>query len=100
MPLTEPQRRHLKKLAHSLKPVVMIGQNGVSPGVLSELDNALDFHELLKIKVNVGDRELRDRTVEEITRASDAQLIQRIGNVAVLYRANPKKKQSLELPKA
>ena len=99
MPLTDNQKRHLKKLGHSLKPVVTVGQAGFTEGVANELEIALDHHELLKIKVNVGDRDERDRIIEVILRRSGADTVQRIGNVAVLYRHNPKKKAPLELPK-
>ena len=99
MTLTDHQKRHLKKLGHSLKPVVTVGQGGLSAGVSAELEIALDHHELLKVKVNVGDREERDRIIDQMLRQTGAEPVQRIGNVAVMYRANPKKKVPLELPK-
>jgi len=99
MSLTENQKRHLKKLGHSLKPVVTVGQAGFTERVASELEIALDHHELLKVKVNVGDRDERDRIIEKILLRSRADTVQRIGNVAVIYRHNPKKKTPLELPK-
>lgn len=99
MPLTDDQKRHLKKLGHSLKPVVTVGQAGFTEGVASELEIALDHHELLKVRVNVGDRDERDGIIAEMVRRSGAEAVQRIGNVAVLYRPNPKKKAPLELPK-
>ncbi len=99
MSLSGIQKRHLKGLAHGLKPVVILGQSGLSEGVHGETDAALLAHELIKIRVNAGDRELRDRLIGELVDAAAAELIQHIGNVAVLYRHNPKKKQALELPK-
>jgi len=99
MTLTDHQKRHLKKLGHGLKPVVTVGQAGLSAGVCAELEIALDHHELLKVKVNVGDREERDRIIDEMLRQTGAESVQRIGNVAVMYRFNPKKKAPLELPK-
>ncbi len=99
MPLSRIQKRHLKELAHSLKPVVILGQSGLSEGVHGETDAALLAHELIKIRVNAGDRELRDRLIGELVETATAELIQRIGNVAVLYRQNPKNKQALVLPK-
>ncbi len=98
MPLTDKQKNHLKKLGHSLKPVVTAGQAGLTAGVLGELEIALDHHELLKVKVNAGERGERDRIINEMIRHSAAEPVQLIGNVAVLYRANPKKKAPLELP--
>ena len=98
MPLEDKQKRFLKSRAHALKPVVMVGQNGISDTVLEELERALDHHELVKVKVNAGDRDLRDEMVERMRASTKAELVQRIGNVAVYYRHNPKKKQPLELP--
>lgn len=98
MSLTEKQKRHLKGVAHSLKPVVMLGQSGLTDGVLAELGIALDHHELVKVKVSAGDRELRDQLIERLATSTQALLIQRIGNIAVLYRRNPKKKNPIEIP--
>lgn len=99
MQLSEQQKRHLNKLAHALKPVVIVGQAGVTDGVLAELDGALLHHELLKIRVSAGDREMRDEWLGRILDASAAALVRRVGNVAVLYRHNPQKKIPLALPK-
>ena len=96
--LTKSQIRHLRGLAHSLKPVVMIGQHGLRESVLEELDTALDFHELIKVKVSVGDREERDAVIAILVSRSKAELVQRIGNMAVLCRRNPKKPK-IELPR-
>ncbi len=101
MELTETQKKRLRSRAHDLKPVVMIGQHGLKPTVLEEITNALDYHQLIKIKLSVGDRELRDELLQQITHYSQATLIQRIGNIAVLYRRNPDKPDILkELPLA
>ena len=98
MPLSNNQQRHLKSLAHSLKPSVTVGQAGISEGLLAELDSTLAHHELIKLKVNAGDRTLRDRMIRELVDHSSAQLVQRVGNVAILYRHNPRKKTPLPLP--
>jgi len=98
MSLSETQKRHLKKLAHSMKPVVMVGQHGVSEGVLEETGLALLAHELIKMRVSAGDRDERDKMIAEIVDHTQAELVQRIGNVAVLFRANPDKKHPMELP--
>lgn len=100
MSLSELQKKHLRKLAHGLKPVVMVGQAGLTEGVLGETRTCLEAHELIKVKVSAGDREVRDRIIEELVNNAQAELIQRIGNMAVLYRANPEAKHPLELPKA
>jgi RNA-binding protein len=98
MPVTEKQRRWLKAQAHHLKPVVLVGQSGVTQGVLAELDGALAHHELLKTKIAAGDRELRDACIAELLAGTGALLVHRIGNVAVLFRANPKKPSPIALP--
>jgi RNA-binding protein len=87
--LTETQKKRLRTRAHDLKPVVMIGQHGLKPSVLEEITGALDHHQLIKIKLSVGDRELRDDMITQILQYSQAQQVQRIGNIAVLYRRNP-----------
>ncbi len=91
MSLSNPQIRHLRGLAHSLKPVVMIGQHGLRESVLEEISIALDFHELIKIKVSAGDRDERDKIIREIIAETHAKLVQRIGNMAVLFRRNSEK---------
>ncbi|MDH5786318.1 MAG: YhbY family RNA-binding protein, partial [Chromatiales bacterium] len=63
MSLSEPQKRHLRKLAHNLKPLVIIGGNGLTEGVVREIDATLAHHELIKVKVNAMDREERDALI-------------------------------------
>lgn len=53
-----------------------------------ELDIALNFHQLIKLKISVGDRDARDHLIQQILQTHKAELIQRIGNIAVLYRRN------------
>ncbi len=91
MPITEQQRRKLKKLVHHLKPVVIIGQKGLSENVLNEIDIALDSHELIKIKLSGGDRDERRVMSESICEQTDAEFIHSIGHIAALYRRHPKK---------
>jgi RNA-binding protein len=91
MPLSDTQRRHLRGLAHHLKPVVMVGQDGLKATVLAEVDAALTAHELIKVKVAAADREERAALIAEIAAASGAERVQSIGHVAVLFRRNPKK---------
>ncbi|MBK7250542.1 MAG: ribosome assembly RNA-binding protein YhbY [Gammaproteobacteria bacterium] len=87
MKLTEKQRRHLRGLAHPLQPVVRIGQAGLGAGVIAETDRALTDHELIKVKVQGADRDARDLMLAELAQRTGACLVQRIGHVAVLYRA-------------
>jgi RNA-binding protein len=98
MGITEKQKRWLKKQVHHLKPVVTVGQAGVSEAVLAEIEGALAHHELIKVKVAVGDRGARDAAVRSIADRTRSLLVNRIGNTAAFYRANPKKKAPMPLP--
>ena len=89
MPLSNNQIRHLRGLAHPLKPVVMVGQHGMKDSIMAEVEIALDAHELIKLKISVGDREARDGIIQDIMAQSGAELVQRIGNTAILFRRNP-----------
>jgi RNA-binding protein len=84
--LTERQRKHLRGLAHALKPVVRLGSAGLSPAVAAETARALDAHELVKVKAAGGDRDVRDQLFAALALRTGSALVQRIGNVAVLYR--------------
>jgi RNA-binding protein len=98
MTITQKQRRWLKGQVHHLKPVVLMGQAGLTDAVLAEIDGALAHHELIKVKVSVGDRDLRDAAVAAIAARTGSDIIDRIGNMAAFYRANPDKKAPLQLP--
>lgn len=89
MPLSNNQIRHLRGLAHPLKPVVMVGQHGMKESIMVEVEIALDAHELIKLRISVGDRDARDEIIQEIVGKSAAELVQRIGNTAILFRRNP-----------
>jgi len=97
-PITDPQRRWLKQHAHHLKPVVLLGQAGLSEAVLAEIERALDHHELIRVRVNGGDRDERDAQVEAIAEHTGSDLVQRIGNTASYFRANPKRAERILLP--
>jgi RNA-binding protein len=98
MKLSEAQKKHLRGLGHQLKPLVMIGDAGLSDAVFAEYESTIEHHELIKVSVRVGDREARDSIIGELCSRSGAELIQRIGNVALLYRPNPEK-QRIQLPR-
>ena len=91
--LNKEQKKFLRALAHNLKTVIWIGQKGITENVTMEINNALDHHELVKIKIRVGDRDLRDQTAAEISKAMKAEPVQKTGNTIVLFRRN------LEQPK-
>jgi RNA-binding protein len=89
MPLTEPQRKHLRRLGHDRDPVVLVGQGGISPNLIAELDRALHDHELVKVRARVGDRDTRDAILTELAASTRSEIVQRIGHVALYYRRNP-----------
>lgn len=89
MPLTEPQRKHLRRLGHDRDPIVLVGQGGISPNLIAELDRALHDHELVKVRARVGDRATRDAILTELAASTRSEIVQRIGHVALYYRRNP-----------
>jgi putative RNA-binding protein, YhbY family len=96
--LTPAQNRFLRGQAHDLKALLQIGGKGVTPAFLAELDEVLERHELVKVKVAAEDREARDEMVTALVEASGSVLVQRIGHVAVLYRP-AKEKRQIVLPR-
>ncbi|WP_020405518.1 ribosome assembly RNA-binding protein YhbY [Hahella ganghwensis] len=89
MALSIEQHKKYKAIAHHLKPVVIIAGNGVTEGVIGELERALTDHELIKIKISAGERDERAELVDEICKMSRSELVQLIGKTAVLLRRNP-----------
>jgi putative YhbY family RNA-binding protein len=87
--LTPTERRALRARAHSLHPVVSISQKGLSDSVLAEIERGLKAHELIKVRVYGIERDARETVHAEICSRLDAAAIQHIGNVLVVYRANP-----------
>ncbi|ATA25399.1 RNA-binding protein [Brenneria goodwinii] len=97
MNLSNKQKQHLKGLAHPLKPVVMLGNNGLTEGVLAEIEQALEHHELIKVKVAAEERETKTLIIEAIVRETGASNVQVIGHTLVLYR--PAKERKIVLPR-
>lgn len=97
MPLSPSQKRYLRGLAHSLKPVILTGNKGVTPAVIKEFSNALDQHELVKVKLG-DDRDERKAHIAELGEGAKAELVQSIGRVACFYRRN-EDKPKLALPR-
>jgi RNA-binding protein len=87
--LKEKQKKTLRGLAHSRKPVVLMGNAGLTDGVLAALDEALLIHELVKVKVAAEDRQERDKIIQTMLERSNAELVQRVGHIATLFRRNP-----------
>jgi RNA-binding protein len=89
--LNKANTRYLRSLAHALKPVVRLGQQGPSDAVCKELDIALDHHELVKVKLSVADKPGRLQQLQFLCDSVDATCVQQIGHTATLFRRNKKK---------
>ena len=87
--------KRLRGIAHHLDPIVTVGDRGPTEPVARELDRALTDHELVKVRMNVGDRTLRKDIGDALAAAANASIVQRIGKVIVLYRENPDAKPNL-----
>jgi RNA-binding protein len=94
--LTPAQRKHLRSLAHDLKPVVTIGSSGLTEAVLREAARSLDAHELIKIRVLNDDRALRQTHLLAICEALEAAAVQHIGKLLIIYR--PADPPRIQLP--
>ncbi len=92
MQLSYAQRKKLKAIAHSLRPVVQIGKKGLTDDVIKALDAELSNHELIKVQF-VDFKEEKKELVGEITEKTDAVLVGVIGHRAILYRENPEKNE-------
>ena len=86
MTLTEKQKKHLRRLAHPMNPIVMLGNAGLTDAVAAELDRALTDHELVKVSARVGDRDARNEALAALASRTGSDLVQRIGHVGVFYR--------------
>ena len=96
--LTNAQRAHLRRLAHHLKPVVQIGKQGLTSGVQASVGEALNAHELIKVKF-MDFRDQKHELAEELVAASGSALVGMIGNIAILYRQQPDpEKRRITLP--
>ncbi|WP_341938000.1 YhbY family RNA-binding protein [Marinimicrobium sp. C2-29] len=90
MPLSADRKKQFRALGHNLNPIVTIGDKGLSDNVRAELNRALDDHELIKVKLAVGEREDRKELLEQLSALPGVELVQQVGKVALLFRANPK----------
>ncbi len=97
MTLSESQKKYLRGLGHQLKPLIIVGNAGLSESVLAEYETTLAHHELIKVKIRSGDRSERDEMIKTLCTAHYAELVQCIGNVALIYRANHDKKSDKRL---
>ena len=90
MTLTTAQKKQYRAIAHSLNPVIIVGDKGLTEALLQELNRALDDHELIKVKVASNDRDDRANAIENLCKQTNATLVQSIGKMAIILR-NAKK---------
>ena len=95
MPLTGKQRRELRALGHHLEPVVIVGQSGVSEGIIGAVNQALHDHELIKVKINEGPEE-RHEAAEKLAQGAGAELVQLMGRTVLLFK---KRDEDSKFPK-
>jgi len=95
--LTNKQIRHLRSLAHDSKPVVIVGDKGLTQAVIGEIDNALEIHELIKVKIRTDDRDERQKMIESISKKTGSVKVQRVGHIVTLFKRN--KEAKIALPK-
>jgi len=97
-PLTGTQRKYLRGLAHSLRPVIMVGKNGITTELIKAVDEALSTHELIKVKF-VDFKEDKKQLSQDIAEGTSSEAAGLIGNVAIFYRQQPdKEKRKITLP--
>ncbi len=90
MKLTAADKKQYRAIAHNLNPVIIVGDKGLSDGLLEELNRALEDHELIKVKIASNERDVRAQLTEELCEKSKATLVQTIGKIAILLRKNAK----------
>ena len=97
MTLSEPQKKYLRGLGHHLKPVIVVGDGGLSEAVVKEFESTINHHELIKVRVRAGDRDSRDEILKKLCN-QETSLVARIGNVALIFRRNADKPR-INLPR-
>jgi len=94
MSLTADQKKHFRTLGHNLNPIVTVAGKGLTENIQLEVDRALEDHELIKVKLAVGDRDVKKQLIKELAEIVEATIVQEIGHVVLLYRPalkpNPK----------
>ncbi|MDH1105033.1 YhbY family RNA-binding protein [Pseudomonas otitidis] len=95
MALSQEHKKQYKSIGHHLKPVLIVAENGLTEGVLAELDRALNDHELIKVQFRITEREDRRALIDELCDAGKCELVQVIGKMALIYRRNPKPNRNL-----
>lgn len=95
MPLNNEQKKQYKSIGHHLNPVLIVAENGLTEGVLAELDRALNDHELIKVKFAITERDDRRALIDELCQQSRSELVQIIGKMALVYRKATKQNRHL-----
>lgn len=93
--LSIQERKRLRQIGHALNPVVMLGTHGVSESVIEETLRALNDHELIKVKIAGEDREARAQAMDELAQKTGAEVVQKIGKIALLYKKAPQQNAKL-----
>jgi RNA-binding protein len=96
--LTHAQKKYLRTLGHGLSPVVYIGKEGLSEAVVAAIDEALDSHELIKIKLINTENISKHDAADKVPELAKAQLVQLIGKTLLVYRRNRNKKRGEQIP--
>ncbi len=96
MALTSKQKQYLRGLAHNLKPIIFVGNNGISENVLAEFSHAIEYHELIKVKLNSADRDERTQMAQQIADQTSSEIIQCLGKTAIFFR--PSEKHKIQVP--
>ncbi|BBL71660.1 ribosome assembly RNA-binding protein YhbY [Methylogaea oryzae] len=96
--MTPQLKKALRAKAHALKPVIITGQAGLTEAVLAEIDNALNHHELIKVRLRNDDREQRQEMGRELCEQLKADLVQSLGQIVTLYRKNPERPKAAKPP--
>lgn len=97
MSLKPKQKQFLRGLAHSLKPTVIIGGSGLTESVIEEIKQTIEHHELIKIRINAGDRTVREEIMGNISTTCDCDHVQSIGRIGIFYK--PSDKHKITLPR-
>jgi RNA-binding protein len=90
MNLSKVENKRLRAESHQLKPVVMIGQNGLTEAVQNEIEIAIEHHELIKIRIPASEKSVKKQMIDAICTRHNAESVQAIGNIVVIYRRNAK----------
>ena len=90
MPISNSNKKHYRSIGHNLKPIVTVAQKGLTDNIRREVDRALNEHELIKIKLITSDKSEKKKLSNEICRELNAECVQRIGHMVLVYRAAEK----------